>query len=182
MKKKKRGSTGAYADIEINVMPFVDVFSLLNTFLLMSAAFLSIGILEVQVPFLAPEKTEDKDRKRNLDVNVDMLTDKIIMTTRFSMPPEDKKEEEFPNNKTGIEQLHNALVNVRIQNKETDKVTLFTDEQVTYKNITEVLDAIKLRKENDPIFQATNDEGKPLQDENSKQFLYPKVVLGSVIL
>jgi biopolymer transport protein ExbD len=182
MKKKKRRGSVPYRDIELNIMPFVDVFSLLNTFLLMSAAFLTIGILEVQVPFLAPEKTEDKENKRTLSINVDMMTDKILLTTRFSMPPEDKKEEEFPNNETGINQLHVALVNVRRQNKETDKVTLFTDEQVTYKNITEVLDAIKLRDEGDPVFQATNDEGKPMLEEEAKQFLYPKVVLGSVIL
>ena len=58
-------------------MPFVDIFSLLTTFLLFSAVFVKIGILEVQVPFLSnAAPPPDEKPSRSISVNVDMENDK----------------------------------------------------------------------------------------------------------
>ena len=75
-KKKKRRKKIVYRDIQLNIMPFIDVFSLLNTFLLMSAVFLSVGIIEVQIPFLTSAPPEKQDEKF-CDVKVDMEKEKI---------------------------------------------------------------------------------------------------------
>lgn len=52
MSKKKKRKQLESQSAQLNIMPFIDIFSMLNTFLLISASFVSIGILKVQVPFL----------------------------------------------------------------------------------------------------------------------------------
>ncbi len=81
-KKKKRRSTIKYRDIQLNIMPFIDVFSLLNTFLLMSAVFLAVGIIEVQIPFLTTAPPDKKTDEKFCDVKVDMEKDKIEATAQ----------------------------------------------------------------------------------------------------
>jgi len=87
MSRKKKVRKVKYRDIELNIMPFIDVFSLLNTFLLMSAVFLSIGILEVQIPFLTSAPPEKKEDSRSLEIKVDMEKTKIEVTAAYNKPP-----------------------------------------------------------------------------------------------
>ena len=60
---------------ELNIVPFIDVFSMLNTFLLMTAVFTAIGIIEVQIPFLTSAPPPKEELTRSLDVKVDMEKD-----------------------------------------------------------------------------------------------------------
>jgi biopolymer transport protein ExbD len=64
-RRAKRPGIG-YRDIELNIMPFIDVFSLLNTFLLLSAVFFSLGMLEVQLPFFSNAPQKDSKPTRDL--------------------------------------------------------------------------------------------------------------------
>lgn len=178
MKKRKRRSL-RYRDIELNIMPFIDVFSLLNTFLLMSAVFLSVGILEVQVPFLTsapPPKTPDD---RVLEVKVDMTKDSIEATAAWSRAPIDEQKKTFKNTKEDIANLHRFLVDIRRANPDTDKVQFFSDDDVIWKDMAKVLDAIKVRQPGDPVF-TTN--GSEVEKAMAAEFLFPKVVMASVML
>ncbi len=181
LSKKKKKKTVKYKDVELNVMPFIDVFSLLVTFLLMSAVFLSVGILEVQIPFLTsapPEKTPDE---RSLDVKVDMEKDKIEVTAAWSKPPVNEQKKDFKVTKEDIAAMHKFLVDIRRSSPETDKVSFFTDDDVIYKDMAHVLDAIKVRQAGDPVFappKATSEAEKAA----SAEFLFPKVVMASVML
>lgn len=174
-RKKKRRAQG-YKDIQLNIMPFIDVFSLLNTFLLMSAVFLSVGILEVQIPFLTTAKP-DKEDEKSCDVKVDMMKEKIEATaTDCGVDP----KREFQVSDAGISDLHKYLVSVRRTNQETDKLQFFTDDEVIWKDIAKVLDAIKLRAPGDPVFQTKT--GSEVEKALAAEFLFPKVVMASVML
>lgn len=179
MSRKKKRKKSHYSDIELNIMPFIDVFSLLNTFLLMSAVFISIGVIEVQIPFLTNAPPPKDQPVRSLDIKIDMEKDKIVVTTEWSSPPENKQTEEFKVNKGEIDKLHKHLVGVRRQNPETDKVQLFTEDDVIWEDIAAVLDAIKSRRPGDPVFQP---KGKDPQSLDNAEFLFPKVVMASVML
>ena len=56
-RRKQKAGFVEGAPVELNVMPFIDVFSLLTTFLLFSAAFITIGILEVQIHYFRNHRT-----------------------------------------------------------------------------------------------------------------------------
>ena len=102
-KKKKKRKAIKYRDIELNIMPFIDVFSLLNTFLLMSAVFIAIGVLEVQIPFLSSAPPDTKDNERTLDISVDVEKEKIEVTTVWSRAPENEAQREQAPLKTLID-------------------------------------------------------------------------------
>ena len=182
MAKKKKRKQLSYKEVELNVMPFIDVFSLLNTFLLMSAVFLTIGVIEVQIPFLtnAPPP-DDAKPTRSLDIKVDMEKEQIAVVTSYSLPPIDEDKKSFDVDERGIAEMHSYLVSLRQQNPESDKVSFYTGDDVIWKDMAAVLDAVKLRQPADPVFS-----GLDILDERKKaeamQYLFPKVILSSVML
>ncbi len=184
-RRKKKKKSIPYSEVHLNMMPFIDAFSVLITFLLMTAAFVTIGIVEVQIPFLTNAPPPKEKPTRSLSVNVDMEKEKIEVVSSYTMAPVNEQKETFTTDKTGIDKMHKHLVTLRRNNLETDKVTFFTDDEVLWKDMSTVLDAIKLRQDGDPVFktQEKPDPTKP-KDPNdySDLFLYPKIVMGSVML
>lgn len=179
MRRKSKRRQVEYRDIELNIMPFIDVFSLLNTFLLFSAVFLSIGIIEVQIPFLTNAPPPKQEKTRNFQVNIDIEKERIELTTSFTAPPENEQKTTYKVDPAGVAELHTKLVALRGQNPETDLVTVFSEDDVIYEKLTMVLDGIKFLKQGDPSFREINPTTK---ESVPSAFLYPKVVLGSVIL
>ena len=166
-------------------MPFIDVFSMLNTFLLFTAVFVTIGITEVQIPFItnAPPPKEQKSN-RFLNINIDVSKEKIEVVRVWSAPPADEMKWEFTNDKDGVLKMHQRLVSLRREDPDTDKVTVFCEDDVIFKEFSKILDGVKLRFEGDPMF--TTKAAAEVKDkkaaEESTIFLYPKIVIGSVIL
>ena len=179
-RRKKKRPQAKYKDIELNIMPFIDVFSLLNTFLLMSAVFLAIGVLEVEIPFLTSAPPPPKEAERTLEVKVDMMKDKVEVVTSWTKPPINEDKKTFDVTEAGMLELHKHMVTVRKLDIESDKVQLFTEDDVLWKDMAGVIDAIKLRKDGDPIFASKT--GSEAEKAMSAEFLYPKVILASVIL
>lgn len=179
-KRKKSIKNEPETDIELNIIPFIDVFSMLNTFLLFSAVFVATGILEVQVPFLSSAPPPKEEGERTLEVKVDAEKTKLQVITEYTKEPRNEQKFDFPNSKEGIDLMHDRLVAIRKANPNQDKVTFFSEDDVIWENISAILDAIKFRKQTDPVFPVRNAAtGEVEQDQN---FLFPKVVMGSVML
>lgn len=179
-RSRKRMPKKEFSDIELNIVPFIDVFSMLNTFLLFSAVFVATGILEVQVPFLSSAPPPKEENTRFFSVKIDVAKDKIEVITAWSQPPDNQdKKKQFNNNKDGFKELHSYLVQVRRENPKNDKLTMFCEDDVIWENIAGILDTVKYRAATDPVFQTTDKDGKPMED---KENLFPKIVMGSVIL
>ena len=181
MGKKRKYSKPSQSVPELNVMPFVDIFSMLNTFLLVSASFIGLGILEVQVPFLSnnPDIPDSKP-ERTMSIRVEVEKEKLILKTTWSAPPNDDKETNYDMDPAGIDRMHQDLIKLKTDVPETDKVTMITEDDVKYDQMILVLDAIKTLKETDPdLPQPPREDG---ERRTSARFLYNKVVMGSVIL
>lgn len=182
-KKKNQVIEGS---AELNIMPFIDVFSVLTTFLLMSAVFLSVGIIKVQVPFLSTNKDISDKPTRTLSINVDVRLTGVEILAEYSLPPKDPFKNTFPLTDAGLEDLHSELVRLRQKDEKTDMVTIFTDDDVTYQDITKVLDVVKYRKSTDPEFVEQPDVFEDTEEKTNRMkkniYLYPKIVLGSVFL
>ncbi len=179
-KRRKRPEI-KYVDVDLNIIPFIDVFSMLNVFLLMTAVFTSIGIIEVQIPFLTTAPPEHKDTERVLDVKVDMEKDKIEVTSAWTLPPLNEQKKTFKVNKKDIVDLHKFLVDIKKTSPEADKVSFFTEDDVIWKDMSMVLDAIKLRLPTDPVFPIK--AGAPKGEQAmALEFLFPKVTMSSVML
>jgi biopolymer transport protein ExbD len=181
-KKKKRSIP--YKDVELNIMPFIDIFSMLNTFLLFSAVFLSVGVLEVQIPFLSNQPPPDDPKDSRLfQVNVDVSKEQVEIQTSYTRPTEQAQKFPFPNNPQGIKLMHQKLADIRKQNAATDKATVFSEDDVSWESLSAVLDGVMLRVEGDPVFAPAKDaKNREKAEIDAKTFLYPKIVMGSVML
>ena len=162
--------------VELNVMPFIDIFSLLCTFLLFSAVFISMGIHTVQVPFFTNASSEKKDEskpERELSLKLDIEENKIELISKWTLPPVDQKKEQFPNTEEGIRKLHQKMIQFKQESVKSQKIEVTIDDEVIYDNISQVLDAITNLNPEDP---------KILDDSKIIKQLFPKVILQSVIL
>jgi biopolymer transport protein ExbD len=178
-RKRKRHSVG-YQEVELNIMPFIDVFSMLNTFLLFSAVFFSLGMFEVQLPFFSNSPESKEKPTRSLEVKVEVSRDKVELVTSYTLPPVNERTDSFSLNEDGLSQLHAKLVEIRRQNEETKRLTLFSDDDVIYNDLAKVLDAVKSRYETDPVLYYVDDAtGNRMETRDT---LFPQVVMGSVIL
>ena len=179
-KRKLAGGAGPEAP-ELNIMPFIDIFSMLNTFLLVSASFLGLGIIEVQVPFLSNSPDVKELPARSFSVKVDIDEPGITLVTQWTAAPVDKVEKTFKLNPVEIAQFHEEMIAVRTKVPENDKVDVRVEPMIEYEQLVLVLDAIKTLKETDAPLNL------PVKDDDPKSrgrgnYLFEKVVLGSIIL
>ena len=173
--------------IDLNVMPFVDVFSLLTTFLLFTATYVQIGVLEVQVPFFSnkpPVEDQSSDKpKRVISVNVRIDKENIEVESYFKDPPRQSKIDNYSFDLQGIDQMHDKLVELRTDHPDTDLVYLYVEDDVVYSELVKAIDAIKFLDSEDGSIvsreKIQRDSG--VDPEQQSRFLFKKIVLGSVI-
>ena len=178
MKKRKRKALKCEA-AGLNIMPFIDVFSMLNTFLLVSASFVSIGILKVQIPFFSNAPVDKSKPARVMDINITVEKEKMDMVTRWSLPPDDETKKEYKNDKEGWGTMHQDLIAMRQHSPDADKVTLFYDDDIRYDNVVSVIDTIKTLKDGDPTLSVKDEKTGEMK---RSRYLYEKIVMGSVVL
>ncbi|MES2743956.1 MAG: biopolymer transporter ExbD [Bdellovibrionota bacterium] len=178
-KKKRRPSTDVGPESpELNLMPFIDIFSMLNTFLLVSAAFIGLGILEVQVPFLSNSSEVKEDPQRMFSIRVDLTDTEVKLTSLWTSGVEDKQEKTFKYDPADMTLFHEAIRALRTKVPEQDKLTVYADNTVKYSQLTTVIDNIKTVKDKEAPLNLPPIDGR----EAPKNFIYEKVVIGSVIL
>ncbi len=171
MKKKKKNLSTETQAVEINVMPFIDVFSLLCTFLLFSSVFITIGIHTVQVPFFSNVKESEKKEKREHILLVNVSTNFLELTSEWSLPPLAKERHRFVNSPSGVQEFHKKLIEIKEKNLESQKIKLFFDDKVKYESVTKILGSVISLKKKEEASAKLLKLGK----------LFPQVVLGNVI-
>jgi biopolymer transport protein ExbD len=180
-KHKRRSSGGAGPESpELNIMPFIDIFSMLNTFLLVSAAFVGLGILEVQVPFLSNSPEVKEPPARAFNIRVDVADAEIQVTSEWTEQPFEKSVKTFKATDADIDLFHQEMIQLRTKVPDNDKVTLFADDTVKYEILIKAIDAIKSMKEKEPPLDLPNAD--ELRRTGRDRYLFEKVVIGSVIL
>lgn len=179
-KHKRRSSNVGPESPELNIMPFIDIFSMLNTFLLVSAAFIGLGILEVQVPFLSNSSEVKEPPSRSFNIRVDVADAEVKVTSEWTEQPFEKSEKTFKADDAGMELFHQEMIGLRTKVPENDKVTVFSDDSVKYEIVIKAIDAIKSMKEKEPALALPNAD--ELRKQGRDRYLFEKVVIGSVIL
>ena len=179
----KKRSKGSADPVEINVTPMIDMFSVLNSFLLMTAVFSSTGQIRVEIPFLSskpPPPQEELDKTPQKDINV-TIDDKIIkLAVSFTNTTQGATKEEFANDENGRDALQGKLYDLRKSDTKVDKVTLFTENDTKYESLVKVLDALRVLKTGRAPLPWPADYKLPAGVD--PEALIPKIVLGNVIL
>lgn len=125
-------------DFELNITPIVDCFTVLITFLLVSASFISFGVIDAGVnsDAVSSDQTAPSalsltvEIRQNLDVAL-VVSGKLTRSRVFSKG----KEKWFD-----AEPYLAELKSLKEKYPDTDMVTLSAANGVPYKNVVEVLE------------------------------------------
>ena len=130
------GSSGSQ-EVDLNITPIIDCFTVLITFMLASASFLSIGFLEAATPGnnADPAATEP-DTEAYIKIQPNHLaTLKMNYSLSFDL-----------GNKEGLEKFDAEFKKLNDSNAKVNQVLLTAEDDVEYASIAEVMDHLNQTK------------------------------------
>jgi biopolymer transport protein ExbD len=151
-RKKRRPS-------ELLLVPMIDIFTVLVTFLLMTAVFSRTVILELNLP---AQQAQVPDLPKGLQLEVLVLKDRLVVADRGTGPLAT-----FPNVTSGhdYESLATFLKRVKAKFPEKLDATLLLERDTPYDTLVQVMDRVR-------VFEA-KDGARSVQAE-----LFPDISIG----
>jgi biopolymer transport protein ExbD len=167
--------TSEDATYDLNIVPMMDMFVSIIPFLLLSAVFMTITLIDVPLPApVAQALQQDRDglnKEVTIRVNMDQKTgisievrDMSGKSTHMSVP---KSGQDYD-----FKALHKKFVEIKQRHPKTFKIELNPHESVEYKSIVQVMDAARNMEKEDPKILIENAE-TPL--------LFPDVILSNLM-
>jgi biopolymer transport protein ExbD len=144
----------------LNLTPLMDVFTVLVVFLLITAVFTSITIMELSVPTNAGAAASNKP---NFTIEV------IVRKAGLEIANGASVEAAIPNkdDKYDIKKLTEMLLRLKAQYPEKEDATVLMEPKVEYDHLIQVMDAVR---------------GAEVRPEGSKEVekivLFPKISIG----
>ena len=134
-----RSSSKKRDDDEVNITPVMNLFLVLIPFLLLTAEFVRIAVLELNLPATGAAKDPGKKDNKPLVlimVRIDENGIKIKGPNVNSMIARTANSYEF-------EKLKKEIKQIKAKYPDTDEVMVQSTDNVTYENIVHVMDACR---------------------------------------
>ena len=160
----------AKEEVEVNLIPVMNLFVTLIPFLLLAAAFLHVGVIATSLPSQTDEVSDIAADKLSVTVNLLVEEDKIEVSASNAVLEEEVLAQlafTIPKEKDGydLELLGKALHEIKLRYKNSDTVVVLPTDDIPYQDIIRILDASR-----EMVFN------KGTKDE-LKVALFPVVVL-----
>jgi biopolymer transport protein ExbD len=148
---------------EMNLVPMIDIFTVLVTFLLMTAVFYRTVVLELNLPVAQNESTPPPP---TLQLEIVVRKAKLEVADRGS-----GLLTEFPNGATGYELTKLADFLKRVKDKYPDKLdaTILLEPDIAYDTMVQVMDTVRVVEQ--------QQDGRTVQAE-----LFPEISIGDAPL
>jgi biopolymer transport protein ExbD len=136
--------SGSGQDVELNLAPIIDCFTVLIAFIMISASYATIGVMDAGVA--AGSATESKEPPPPIEVKVEIGANqmlKLIVSgkeNRTVQIPSVKKDKE---QELDIASLSKHLGQVKEKWPKTGGVTLIADNAVPYKQVVVTMNSIR---------------------------------------
>ena len=125
-------------DFQLNLVPFIDLLSVLIAFLLMSAVWTQIARIEVrQSPNLPSDEPPPEEEEEKLNLSVLIKASGYTVTQRGG---ELVKEIEKDGEAYNIEALSEVLKQVRVEHPDNEEVTVTSEDSIPYQELITVMD------------------------------------------
>ncbi|MEO1227734.1 MAG: biopolymer transporter ExbD [Myxococcota bacterium] len=125
-------------DFQLNLVPMIDLLSVLISFLLMSAVWTQIARIEVkQSPNLPSDEPPPEQEEEKLGLNI------IIKSTGYSVTKKGGqviKEIETVGEGYDVKALGEVLKQVQVENPENAEVIVTSEDKVPYQELITVMD------------------------------------------
>ena len=125
-------------EVELNITPIIDCFTVLITFLLASASFLSIGFFEVYTPGTSSTaETVEPDVEVVLKVSANQMVEMKLKGKRNSVT-------HFAvNDPQALEKLEKEIEGIRDAKLTLNQILITAENEVPYQNLAKVMDALQ---------------------------------------
>ncbi len=144
---RRRLGMGAYAqDENVNLVPIMNLFVVLIPFLLMSAAFFNISVINASVPALQKEKTDLAKSDVAVTMMVRMKPDAFTITASSDTLPRselDKLRTEIPRRgeTMGLKEFSDHMLACKQRYPKSETMLLVPDAGIEYQDVIAVMDA-----------------------------------------
>jgi biopolymer transport protein ExbD len=133
-------SSGNGQDFELNLASIIDCFTVLIAFMLASASFLSIGILDAGVA--AAGATSATDKPPSVNVSVELGKDQKL-TVKLSGKATSSTPIDGLAGKWNYEALTQNLSGAKSRFSDVAAVTLTADNSIEYKDVVKAMEVIR---------------------------------------
>jgi len=139
---------------ELNITAFMNLMVVLVPFLLMTAVFSQVSILQLNLPGgdgVVEEQVEDLEL---MELEVILRSDKIILSDRLTgvISTFESIEDESGEVSFDFKKLNDKLQQVKLRAGEITSITVLSENETTYDTIIQTMDAVRVipgTKEND---------------------------------
>ncbi len=136
-KRLRSGRRSTPQEVEVNVLPVMNLFLVLIPFLLLTAVFAQTAIFELSLPSESePSATSTEDKAKALPVAI------ALTNEAFTVVIDGKLAERLPHlssSEYDYAALTTALIKVKAEYPDSRRVVLIPDDEVFYEQIVEVM-------------------------------------------
>ena len=136
--KKSMGREKRIKEVDINIIPVMNIFLLLIPFLLLTAAFVQLAIVELSLPTLNKNRTQQVQQKpKNLVLILLSVKEKgfQLKSPGFKFQPVDKI-----NKKYNYAQIVEQLKQIKNKHPQAEDIIISPEAKVKYDIIIKVMD------------------------------------------
>lgn len=125
-------------DFQLNLVPFIDLLSVLISFLLMSAVWTQIARIEVkQSPNLPSDEPPPEQEEERLDLSVIIKSSGYAVTKKGGQII---KEIEKQGDEYDAKALSEVLKQVVVENPDNEEITVTSEDSIPYQELITVMD------------------------------------------
>ena len=138
--KKNLGLNRRNLDSDINITPIMNIFVILIPFLLLTATFVRIAVIELRLPSLEEKDSSNPEDLKDLTVLVVSIQPEgfEIKTSELDLPLIQKKSDDFD-----FDQLTDRLKGIKKRFPRLQDVVILPASQIRYQVIVKVLDSCR---------------------------------------
>ena len=125
-------------EVDLNITPIIDCFTVLITFLLASASFLSIGFFEVYTPGVtATAETLEPDVEVILKISSNQTVEMKLKGKRNSISHFTVSDPQ------ALEKMEKSIEKIKEEKLTLNQILITAENDVSYQNIAKVMDSLQ---------------------------------------
>jgi len=152
-------------DTELNITSFLNLMVVLIPFLLMSAAFTQLSVLDLNLPTAAQPNPEDKNKEPKPAFEVTVTKHFLVLGNRNQtkvLPAGVLKVIENTDKGQDFASLHETLSRVKQSFQDIEDITILLEEETPYDQLIQTMDTVRVEKD----------------EEGNEYPLFPNIAIG----
>jgi len=133
---------GNSQDFDLNIAPIIDCFTVLIAFMLVSATFLSIGILDAGVS-ASGAQSQDSTTVPQIAVAVELQKNHSIIVRITGKETSNKTFGAIDGEKWNTKDLDGFLNSLKAKYKDFNAMTLSAQDQIAYDDLIQIMESTK---------------------------------------